>query len=80
MMTNSRCMEIGDGFVVVDREGERERLNADTVVVTSGYVRQNALYEALEGKVPELHIIGDARKLKSCQQAVLEAAELARRI
>jgi len=49
-------------------------------VITSGYVEENTLHEQLKGKVPELHIIGDARKLRSCQQAVLEAAKLAREI
>jgi 2,4-dienoyl-CoA reductase (NADPH2) len=80
LMTGARCVEIGDGVVDVEREGKRERLDADTVVITSGYVEENSLYRALKGKVSELHVIGDARKLKSCQQAVWEAAELARRI
>ncbi len=80
VMTKTNCLEIGDGVVVVETEEGQSTLEADTVVITSGYVEENALYEQLKGKVPELHIIGDARKLKSCQQAILEAAKLAREI
>jgi len=80
LMTQSKCTEIGDGVVVVETDEGQSTLEADTVVITSGYVEENTLHKQLEGKVPELHIIGDARKLKSCQQAVLDAAKLARRI
>ena len=79
-MTQTKCIEIGDGLIVVEKEDGQSTLEADTVVATSGYVEENALHEKLKGKVPELHVIGDARKLKSCQQAVLEAAKLAREI
>jgi 2-enoate reductase len=80
LMTRTKCVRIGDGTVVIETEDGPSTLDADTVVITSGYVEENALYEQLKGKVPELHIIGDARKLKSCQQSVLEAAKLARQI
>jgi 2-enoate reductase len=80
MMTRTKCIEIGDGVIVVETQKGRETIEADTVVITSGYVEENGLYEPLKDKVPELHIIGDARKLKNCQTAVLEAAKLAREI
>ncbi len=80
LMTNTKCIEIGDGAIVIETEEGQSTLEADTVVITSGYVEENVLYEQLKDKVPELHIIGDARKLKSCQQAVLEGAKLARQI
>ena len=80
LMTGTKCVEICDGGVVLEKANGRETLEADTVVITSGYVEEGALYKRLEGKVAELHIIGDAKKLKSCQQAVWDAAELARNI
>jgi 2,4-dienoyl-CoA reductase (NADPH2) len=80
VMTQTKCIEIGDGAVVLETEEGQSTLEADTVVITSGYVEENTLHKQLEGKVPKLHVIGDARKLKSCQQAVLEAAKLAREI
>ena len=80
LVTQTKCTEIGDGVVLVEKEDGQSTLEADTVVITSGYVEENTLHKQLEGKVPELHIIGDARKLKSCQQAVLEAAKFAREI
>ena len=50
------------------------------MIITSGYVEDNGLFGKLEGKVPELYIIGDAKKLKSLQNAVYEAAKTAREI
>jgi 2,4-dienoyl-CoA reductase (NADPH2) len=79
-MTQTKCIEIDNGVVVVETEEGKSTLEADTVVITSGYVEENSLYEELKGRVRELHIIGDAGKLKSCQQAVLEAAKLARQV
>jgi 2,4-dienoyl-CoA reductase (NADPH2) len=80
MITNTKVIKINDGNVEVETDGEKKTIDADTVIVTSGYVEENGLHKKLEGRVPELHVIGDARKLKSLQNAVFEAAKTAREI
>jgi len=80
MITNAKCLEIDDGKIVVEMDDKKQTIEADTVVITSGYVKDDGLFGQLEGKVPELYIIGDAKKLISCLNAIVEAAKLGREI
>ena len=47
------AVEICDGVVVVETEGGQNTLEADTVVITSGYIEENRLYKEFEGKDPD---------------------------
>jgi 2,4-dienoyl-CoA reductase (NADPH2) len=38
------------------------------------------LSEKLKGKVPEVHVIGDAKKARKALEAIHEGSELARKI
>ncbi|MFC1958498.1 FAD-dependent oxidoreductase [Chloroflexota bacterium] len=57
--------EINDKGLVIAWGGERgeELLEADTII-TANYESNNKLYKELEGKVPELHLIGDAKAVR----------------
>ena len=77
MNKNTKCIEIKDREVVVELEGEQQTIKADTVVITSGYVEENGLYQELKDEIPELYLIGDAKKLMSCQHAILQAITMA---
>lgn len=80
MMKNTKCIEIKDKEVVVEQEGDQKTIEADTVVITSGYVEEKGLYLELKDKVAEIYLVGDAKKLMSCQYAVIQAATMAREI
>lgn len=55
------------------REGDRERLlEADTVVVAVGSRANARLYQALAGRVAEIHLIGDAKAPRRTSDAVHE--------
>lgn len=55
------------------REGEHVRLlPADTVVVAAGSTANARLHAALAGRVPEIHLIGDARAPRRTSDAVHE--------
>jgi 2,4-dienoyl-CoA reductase (NADPH2) len=55
--------EITDRGIVITREGGEELLEADTIIVAN-YESEDSLYRELEGKVPELHLTGDARAIQ----------------
>ena len=55
--------EINGNGVVIVKNGKEEHLAADTIV-TSNYESNDGLYRELEGKVPELYLIGDARAVQ----------------
>jgi len=54
--------------IVVD--GQTEVLPADSVVYAVGSRPDTALQQALEGRVPELHVIGDGDQAQRVRQAV----------
>ncbi len=80
MMAKTKCIEIHDGHIIVEQEGERKTVEADTVVIATGYEPVNELYTRLEGKVPELFLIGDAKGPRKCLEAVYEGAKIGREI
>jgi 2,4-dienoyl-CoA reductase (NADPH2) len=80
MMSKTKCLEIHEGHIIVEREGQRQTIDADTVVVATGYEPADELYNRLKGKVPELYLIGDGKEPRKCLEAVYEGAEIGRAI
>jgi len=73
--------EITDREVIVaDREGKRQKIKADTVVIALGYSPNMSLYEALRAENIELYAIGDCEKARTVADAVHEGAHLAHQI
>jgi hypothetical protein len=63
---------------VVDRlTGEERRLDGATVVLACGMAPDDRLARALEGRVPEVHVIGDALAPRRIMHATLEGARVA---
>lgn len=63
-----------DGAIVVNKRRRYEaELKADTVVLSLGLKPERGLIEALEGKVPELHVIGDCEEPRKIMDAVWSA-------
>jgi len=69
-----------DGAVCLTKEGEITLSGYDMVALAVGSLPYNPLEKELEGRVPEIHVIGDAREAGRIKEAVREAAELAVRI
>lgn len=78
MMTKTKCVEIADDYIVVEKEGRMQTIEADTVIIAVGYKPKNELYSKLNGKVPELYMIGDAKEPRKCLEAVYEGAKIGR--
>ncbi len=71
MMTNTTCEEITDRkALVVTSDGKEESLKADTIVIASGYQKNDRLAKALEGEVPEVYCIGDATQPQRIMEAI----------
>ena len=52
--------EMNERGLVLVQDGQERFLEADTVI-TANYEPNDALYRELEGKVPELYLVGDAK-------------------
>ncbi|HSW41783.1 MAG TPA: FAD-dependent oxidoreductase [Patescibacteria group bacterium] len=76
--TETKVKEItADGVVVVKDGAEAKMGGFDTVVLAMGAKPVNALKEALAGKVPEVHVLGDAVTPRKAIDAVEEGARVA---
>ena len=69
-----------DGVRIVNREGEESVLAFDTLIVSRGRRRNNALVKPLKAKLPEVHEIGDCASAADILKAVTSANEVARKI
>jgi len=67
-------------IVATGPDGKRQRIKADTVVLSLGSHPDLAVYETLRGGNWELHMIGDCVKAKNVSNAISDAAQLVRRL
>ncbi|NQV03561.1 MAG: hypothetical protein HQ542_13005 [Bacteroidia bacterium] len=53
------------GITIKTQDGETMDIEADTVMVIEKDRKNYRLYDSIKGKVPEVHIIGDAKEDKN---------------
>jgi 2,4-dienoyl-CoA reductase-like NADH-dependent reductase (Old Yellow Enzyme family)/thioredoxin reductase len=69
------------GVVVVSRNGVEETWDGfDTIVLACGVRPKDELSKQVQGKVPEVHVVGDAAKARRGLEAVRSASEMGRKI
>jgi 2-enoate reductase len=78
VLTGTRLLEVTEGGVVVEAEGTRRELPADSVVVATGFKPDPSLRDQLEDSVPEVFAIGDCAKPRNILGAIWEGFHAAR--
>jgi len=80
-LTSTTVKELGKGYAVVeDASGTRKIDGFDTIVLAVGSKPDDRVAKSLKGKVPELHVIGDASEPREALEAVYEGEEIALKI
>lgn len=80
-ITGATVKEFIDDGVVYEKDGKEEKIAGfDTVILAMGAKAYNPLEEKIKGKVPELHVIGDAVKARKAVEAIEEGARAAVKI
>ncbi|MFQ5997253.1 MAG: FAD-dependent oxidoreductase [Dehalococcoidales bacterium] len=73
LLTEVRYNEVvPDGLVITTKEGKKEIIEADTIVLAAGSIPDQKLYEDIKGKVPEVHCIGDCLAPRTIRDAIAE--------
>jgi len=73
MLTGATCEAITEGSVMVTpAEGQKQRIQADTIILAVGYKANDDLFKTLEGKVPEIYCIGDSSEPRRIIDAINE--------
>jgi 2,4-dienoyl-CoA reductase-like NADH-dependent reductase (Old Yellow Enzyme family)/thioredoxin reductase len=70
VLTSAKVTSIQDKGVTVEKEGKTQTIAADTIVLAVGLKSNKELTEALRGKVPRLHPIGDCTKVNKILEAI----------
>ena len=60
-------------------EGEKE-ISCDSVILAVGYKEEDSLYHELEFEVPEIYLLGDAKKVSNIMYGIWDAFEVANHI
>jgi len=58
------------GITLITKEGERQTLEADTILLAIPTAPNTALFGALKGKVPQVYLIGDAKEPQDIRLAI----------
>jgi 2,4-dienoyl-CoA reductase (NADPH2) len=81
MMTEVKYEEITDkGLTITTKEGERQTITADTIVPAIPLMPNTELLKSLEGKVPEIHAIGDCMEPRLIIDAIADGSRIAHAI
>jgi 2,4-dienoyl-CoA reductase-like NADH-dependent reductase (Old Yellow Enzyme family)/NADPH-dependent 2,4-dienoyl-CoA reductase/sulfur reductase-like enzyme len=81
ILTSTTVKELGKGYAMVeDSSGTRKIDGFDTIVLAVGSKPNDRIAKGLQGKVPELHVIGDASEPREALEAVYEGEEIALKI
>jgi len=76
--TGCPLLEVNEGGVFLDDNGNLLSIQADTVVLAVGFSPVIDLFAELKLIAPEIHVIGDCKTPRDALEAMHEGAELGR--
>ncbi len=77
---NSKVKAYKDGNLEIETENGVEKIKCDSVILSVGYKEENSLYRELEFEIPEIYLLGDARKVSNIMYAIWDAYEVTNHI
>lgn len=81
MVTEVTYEEITDkGLVVKNKEGKRQTILADTIVIATPLKPDTELLKTLKGEVPEIYAIGDCSEPRLILEAIGGGYRVARNL
>ena len=80
VLTSTAVKSWSGGSLLIEAAGGSRELPCDTVILSIGFREEDSLNRALEPVVPELYLLGDARKVSNIMYAVWDAFEVANHI
>jgi 2,4-dienoyl-CoA reductase (NADPH2) len=71
IIAGAKAIEVGETGLVIQKEARQEILPADSIVIATGSKSENAL-ASIKDLVPELYVIGDAKRPRNALEAIRE--------
>jgi NAD(H)-dependent 7beta-hydroxy-3-oxo-delta4-cholenoic acid oxidoreductase len=80
-ITSATVKEITDDGAVIERDGREETIRGmDQIVLACGTRSVDVLSGAIGGTVPEVHVVGDAKRARTALEAIAEGCQVGRTI
>lgn len=80
IVTDAKVISYQDNSLRIQMAGEEQQIHCDSVILSVGYREENSLYHELEFEVPEIYLLGDAKKVSNIMYAIWDAYEVANHI
>lgn len=81
VLTDTGVLEITDkGVTISDKASNKNILEADTIVLATGFKPNGDLFEIIKNKVPEAYALGDCIEPRKVMSAIWEGFQVARLI
>jgi 2,4-dienoyl-CoA reductase (NADPH2) len=81
IITSVKKMEITDqGLAITTKQGEKQIIEADTIVPTAPLKPNTDLFKSLKGKVPKVYAIGDCKEPRMIVDAIADGWRVANAI
>jgi thioredoxin reductase len=78
MLTGVKYEEITDkGLTLVDKDGKRRTIEADTIITALPLTPNTELAEKLRGVVPEVYMVGDCKEPRLIVDAIRDGLQTA---
>lgn len=80
IITGAKVTEFANGEVKVDTKEGSKTIMSDSVILSVGYKEENTFYNNLQFDIPDLYLLGDAKKVSNIMYAIWDAFEVANHI
>ncbi len=77
ILCSAKVTEYEHGKLSVETADGVKELPCDSVILAVGYKEENRLYHELEFEVPEIYLLGDAKRVNNIMYAIWDAFEVA---
>ena len=80
VVAGARVKEYRNGILTADTADGEKSIPCDSVILAVGYREEDSLYRQIEFDVPELYLLGDAKKVSNIMYGIWDAFEVANHI
>ena len=80
VITGAKVKSYRDGVLTAETAEGEKMISCDSVILAVGYREEDSLYRQLEFDVPEIYLLGDAKKVSNIMYGIWDAFEVANHI
>lgn len=80
VLTDAKASKYENGILCIETADGKKQIPCSGVILSVGYREEDSLYQELQYEIPEIYLLGDARKVSNIMYAVWDAFEVANHI